>query len=129
MDYLNIMDSSKKLRGASKESSTQAEIAWEIKKFAAGFNESEGLPIWTAAQIKDEAYGKIIQSKHIKYSRGILEHCPLAFGISDTEDDEFTDTITCSSVKTRDGKRIKPFKLISDFDYMTIGDFKEEKKL
>jgi len=130
IDYLNIMDSNKKYMGTGKEANTQAEIAWDLKKFAAGFNNSEGIPIWSACQIKDEAYGQeVISSKHIKYSRGISEHCPLIFGMTITDDDELVSTMTCSTVKIRDAVKVNPFQLFPNYDFMTIEDIEVDRSL
>lgn len=118
IDYLNIMSSNQKIKGmAGKEQTVQSEISWNIKQLASGFND-EGVVVWTAGQILDSYYGKLIVPEAIKYSRGILENCPLALGLSETEDDEFLGTLTLNFIKQRDSKKIKPFQILPQFDYM-----------
>lgn len=129
-DYLNIMESNKKITGASKDHATQAEVAYDLKKMAAGFNGNEGIALWSGAQIKSDAYGKIIQTKHLKYSGGISEHTPVIVGISITPEDEFVNTMTVNIAKMRDGRTVTPFSIRPNWDYMTLdNDISEQKEL
>lgn len=122
IDYLNIMSANKFLKGvAGKEQTVQSEISWNIKQLSSGFN-NEGVALWTAGQILDSYFGKLITTEGIKYSKGIMENCPLAMGLSETEDDEFLDTLTINFIKQRDSKKIKPFQILPEFEYMKFSE-------
>jgi replicative DNA helicase len=125
IDYLNLMTSNAS-KTQSKDWSDQADVSWDIKMLAAEFNGGVGVTIWTPNQRTQDKNNKsgIVSKSEVRYARGILEHCPFAIGMSQTQDDILENLLTVNIVKTRDTESpTDVIKLRPQFDFMRITDF------
>jgi replicative DNA helicase len=125
VDYLNLMRSNEsKLQ--SKDWNDQADVSWDIKMLASEFNAGVGVTIWTPNQRTKDKNNKtgVVSKSEVRYARGILEHCPFAIGMSQSQDDELENLLSINIVKTRDTETpADVIKLRPQFDFMRIVDF------
>lgn len=125
IDYLNLMQSNA-AKMQSKDWNDQADVSWDIKMLASEFNAGVGVTIWTPNQRTQDKNNKsgVVSKNEVRYARGILEHCPFAIGMSQSQDDVLENLLTVNIVKTRDTETPNGvIKLRPQFDFMRITDF------
>jgi replicative DNA helicase len=134
IDYLNLMHPNKMAaKGSSRDWGSQADVAYELKNIAVDFNAGYGMPIWTANQMTDSYdanAGDMIETKHLKYSRGISEVSQIIVGLTQTFDDMLESKLQMQIPKCRDFPKVAPIDLISNLDFMLLSkeklSFKEQ---
>lgn len=116
IDYLNIM-------GSNKTWEFQAQIAWEIKDLCAEFNAGKGLAIWTANQLKAEAWEKEhLSLSDLKYGGAIGEVAQVVVGLNQPQHSFLTFEILLEILKFRDLKKIAPIALRPNMDIALLND-------
>jgi len=121
VDYINLMSANQE-RGSKRGWESQAEVGWNFKELSLGFNDGEGIPLWTANQITDEgAKAKKIGTRHLKYARAISEVAPIIVALTQSVDDQLQDIMKMWIVKARDFEDVKkPIVLHPRFDVMLL---------
>jgi replicative DNA helicase len=124
VDYINIMDPASPLKNgdSSKSWGSQADVVWEVKALASEVN--EGIAMWSAGQIRDEAFDKdTLELDDVKYSRAISETAPIVVGLVQTQDDILENRIQFQVLKMRNAPRMEQALFLHpNLDIMRIHD-------
>jgi replicative DNA helicase len=123
LDYINILspvNAGKKTTDRGWES--QADAVWDVKGMCSDFNGGEGVCLWTAGQLKDEALkAKELTLGDAKYSRAIGEAAPVVLGLIQSREDQFEGTMQLQVLKMRNAKKMDHMiTLHSAMDFMII---------
>jgi len=124
LDYLNLLGSEvKHAEKRERDWTSQADVAWQVKAFAADFNEGQGVAVWTANQVRDAAEGKeVLTWSDVKYARAIAEVAPVVVGLVQGQDDILREQMQMQLVKVRGSKQLPPIVLSPNFDFCTVDD-------
>lgn len=99
LDYINIMNAVGS-RHSAKDWQAQADTVWDVKSMCAALN--GGICLWTAGQVKDEAFDSdILSLEDLKYARAISETAPVVIGLVRNQDDEAEYVLELQVLKMR----------------------------